>query len=160
MDIFKFAIQMEEEGEQYYRQLASKAVHPGIQGVFNQLADDEVKHREAITHIQGNTVAFAETTVLENAKNVFQQIKDFGGGFNLTGDEEAAYRQAMELEQKSISFYLDRLDQVENPAQKALFEKLAEEEKKHYCLVSNLVDFVASPKTWLEDARFSRLDEY
>ena len=160
MDIFKFAIQMETDGEGYYRQLASKAVHPGIKGVLNQLADDEVKHRQAIEHIQGKTGVFAETTVLEAAKNVFQQIQDFGGGFDLTGDEEAAYRQAMELEQKSINFYLDRLDQVDNPAQKALFEKLAKEEKKHYHLMINLVDFVASPKTWLEDAEFNRLDEY
>lgn len=160
MDIYKFAIQMETDGEEYYRQLASKAVHPGIQGVLNQLADDEVKHRQAIEHIQGKTGVFAETTVLEAAKNVFQQIQDFGGEFDLSGDEEAAYRQAMELERKSISFYLDRFDQVENSAQKALFEKLAEEEKKHYHLMSNLVDFVASPKTWLEDARFTRLDEY
>jgi len=160
MDIFEFAIQMEKDGEEYYRQLASKAIHPGIQGVLNQLADDEVKHREAISHIQQKTVIFADTTVLEEAKNVFQQIQDFGGEFDLTGDEEAAYRQAVELERKSISFYLDRFDQVDNPAHKALFEKLADEEKKHYHLMSNLVDFVASPKTWLEDARFSRLDEY
>ena len=160
MDIFEFAIQMEQDGEQYYRQLAEKAVHPGIQGVLNQLADDEVKHAEAIKHIQEKTGGFVETKVLENAKNVFQQIKDFGGGFDLKGDEEAAYRQAVELERKSISFYLDRFDQAENPDQKALFEKLAEEEKKHYHLMSNLVDFVASPKTWLEDARFNRLDEY
>lgn len=160
MDIFEFAIQMEKDGEQYYRQLASKAVHPGIQGVLNQLADDEVKHRQAIEHIQEKTGIFAETTVLQAAKNVFQQIQDFGGEFDLSGDEEAAYRQAVELERKSISFYLDRVDQADNPAQKALFEKLAEEEKKHYRLMSNLVDFVASPKTWLEDARFTRLDEY
>jgi len=160
MDIFNYAIQMEKDGEKYYRQLASKAVHPGIQGVLNQLADDEVKHREAIAHIREITGVFADTTVLTDAKNVFQQIQSFGGEFDLTGDEEAAYRQAMELEQKSISFYLDRLDQVDNPAQKALFEKLAEEEKKHYHLMSNLVDFVASPKTWLADARFTRLDEY
>jgi rubrerythrin len=160
MDIFGFAIQMEKDGEEYYRQLAKKAVHPGIQGVLNQLADDEVKHRQAIAHIQEKTGVFADTTVLQEAKNVFQQIQDFGGKFDLTGDEETAYRQAMELERKSISFYLDRLDQSDNPAHKALFEKLAEEEKKHYHLMSNLVDFVASPKTWLEDARFSRLDEY
>jgi rubrerythrin len=160
MDIFKFAIQMEQDGEQYYRQLAARTAHPGIQGVFNQLADDEVKHAQAIQHIQQEAGPFVETTVLENAKNVFQQIKDFGGDFDISGDEESAYRQAMELEQKSISFYLDRFDQVEDPGQKGLFEKLAEEEKKHYHLISNLIDFVASPKTWLEDARFTHLDEY
>ena len=160
MDIFKFAIEMERDGEHYYRQLASETFHPGIRGVLNQLADDEVKHRQIIEQIQETTGVFAETTVLENAKNVFQQVQDFGDEFNLSGDEEAAYRQAMELERKSISFYMDRADQTEGPVQKALFEKLAEEERKHYLLMSNLVDFAAAPKTWLADARFTRLDEY
>ena len=98
--------------------------------------------------------------MLDKAKNVFQQMKDFGEEFDLSGDEESLYSQAMDLEQKSVSFYLDRAEQMENAKQKVLFEKLAEEEKKHYHLMSNLVDFVASPKTWLETARFSRLDEY
>lgn len=160
MDIFRFAIQMEKDGEEYYRQLAEKAVHPGIQGVLNQLAADEVKHVEAIARIQEQTGVFAGTTVLQDAKNVFQQIRDCDDKFDLAGDEEAAYRQAVELEQKSIGFYLDQLEQADDPAHKVLFQKLAEEEKKHYHLMSNLVDFVASPKSWLEDARFTRLDEY
>lgn len=160
MDIYKFAIQMEQDGEQYYRKLAKKAVHPGIKGVLNTLADDELKHQEAIKNIQKTTGRIIETNVLEDAKNVFEQLNDFGGEFNLAGDEEKTYKHAMELEQASITFYLDRADQVENDAQKALFETLAQEEKKHYHLMSNLVDFVAAPKTWLEDARFTRLDEY
>ena len=66
----------------------------------------------------------------------------------------------LHIKHRIVARLLDRFDQVESSAQKALFEKLAEEEKKHYRLMSNLVDFVASPKTWLEDARFTRLDEY
>ena len=160
MDMFKLAIKMKQDGEDYYQQMASKASHTGIRGILNQLADDEVKHREILERIQQTAGVFAETTVLENAKNVFAQIQDFGSEFDLTGDEEAAYRHAMELERKSISFYMDRADQIEDPDQKALFEKLADEEQKHYHLMSNLVDFVAAPKTWLADARFTRLDEY
>lgn len=160
MDIYKFAIQMELDGEQYYRQLASEAVHPGIKGVLNTLADDELKHQQTIKNIQETTGQMIETNVLEDAKNVFRQLKEFGGEFNLSGNEEDMYRQAMDLEQKSINFYLDRADQVDNPDQKTLFENLAEEEKKHYHLMSNLVDFVTAPKTWLADAEFERLGEY
>ena len=74
--------------------------------------------------------------------------------------KDSHIRKAIELEQRSVSFYLDRADQVETPEQQALFKQLAEEEKKHLRLLDCLLDFVASPKTWLEDAEFNRLDEY
>ena len=160
MNIFEFAIQMEVDGQDFYHQLASKTTNNGIKEILNMLADDELKHQAAIEKIRVTSCVMPETEVLENAKNVFQQMRDFGGHFDLSGDEETSYRQAMELEQRSIGFYQDKADQVDTPEQKALFGKLAEEEMKHYFILNNMVDFVAAPKTWLEDAEFDRLDEY
>lgn len=160
MDIFEFAIQMERDGQQFYRELAAETSHNGIKGVLNKLASEELEHEHAIQRIRKGSGSIMESDILNKAKNVFQQMKDFGDQSDWSGDEESLYRQAMDLEQRSVSFYLDRAEQIENPEQKTLFKKLAEEEKKHYRLMSNLTDFVASPKTWLEDARFSRLDEY
>jgi len=160
MDIFEFAIQMERDGQQYYRELASKTTHKGTKDILNMLAADELGHQQIIEHIREGSGEIAETEVLARAKNVFQQMKDFGGGIELSGDEESLYRQAIVLEKRSVSFYLDRADQVETPQQRTLFKKLAEEEKKHCYLLDCLLDFVASPKTWLEDAEFDRLGEY
>ncbi|MBC8378216.1 MAG: ferritin family protein [Planctomycetes bacterium] len=160
MNIFEFAIQMEADGQDFYQQLASKTTNNGIKKILNMLADDELKHQTMIDKIRITSCVMPETEVLENAKNVFRQMRDFGGQFDLSGDEEMMYRQAMELEQKSIGFYQDKADQMDTPEQKELFLKLAEEEKKHYFLLDSLVDFVAAPKTWLEDAEFDRLDEY
>ena len=160
MDIYDFAIQMEHDGEQFYRDVASKTAEKGLRAILMNLADDEKKHAEIIGNIQSQTPRMEATVILDTAKNVFQQMKDFGGEFDLTGDEEKAYRQAMVMEQRSIDFYLDRADQVENTEQKELFKQLAKEEKKHYCLLENMADFVARPKTYLADAEFSNLDEY
>ena len=160
MDIFEFAIQMECEGQDYYRQLASKTAHTGIKNILNMLADDELKHQEAIEKAQTSSCDMPETGVLDNAKNVFRQMQDFGGDIDLSGDEEQLYRHAMDLELKSRSFYKDKADQMESPGQKDLFLKLAEEENKHYHVLSNLVDFVAAPKTWLADAEFEHLDDF
>ena len=160
MDIFEFAIQMERDGQDFYHQLASKATHTSIKNILNMLADDEFKHQEAIEKARTSSFVMPETGVLDHAKNVFRQMQDFGGQFDFSGDEEALYRQAMELENKSIAFYKDKADQVSTPEQKALFLKLVEEEKKHFTLLNNLVNFVAAPKNWLEDAEFERLDEY
>ncbi len=160
MDIFEFAIQMERDGQQYYHELASKTTHPGMKDILNVLAADELGHQHVIEQIRAGSDIVAETEVLAKAKNVFQQMKDFGGEIDLSGDEESLYRQAIELEQRSVSFYLDRADQVETPEQRALFKRLAEEEKKHCYLLGCLLDFVASPRIWLDDAEFDRLDEY
>lgn len=160
MNILEFAIQMEQDGQDFYHELASKSTHTGIKNILNMLADDERKHQKAIEKAQTSRWDMPETTVLDNAKNVFRQMQDFGGQFDLSGDEESLYRQAMKLEDKSIAFYRDKADQVSTPEQKALFLKLVEEEKKHFFLLENLVNFVGAPKTWLEDAEFTRLDDY
>ena len=160
MDVFEFAIQMERDGEQFYRDIASAATEKGLKTILMTLAEDEKKHTEILVNMQSGTPDMQTTIVLDTAKNVFQQMKDFGGAFDLSGDEEKLYREAMMLEQRSISFYLDRADQVKDSKQKSLFERLAEEEKKHYRVLENLADFVQRPKTYLADAEFSNLDEF
>lgn len=160
MDIYEFAIQMERDGRQFYLELASKTQNKGVKNIFNMLADDEDKHQKTIEKIRIGNHEMVDTPILENAKNVFEQMKQFNDEFDLSGDEEDLYRQAMEAEQKSISFYQDRADQEKDPACQTLFTKLAGEEKKHYHLLSNLVDFVNRPKIWLENAEFTHLEEY
>lgn len=160
MDIFEFATQMERDGRQYYLEMASKTTHPGLRTILTMLADDELKHEQTLAVSRSGNCGMAETTVLESAKNVFQQAIDFGATADLSGDEVALYRHAMDLEQKSIHFYLDRADAETEPQQKQLFETLADEEKKHYHLLDNLVEFVSRPQQWLEDAEFTHLTEY
>jgi len=160
MDIFEFAIQMECEGQEYYKELADKTSHTGLKNILNMLADDEIKHQQAIESIRVTSCVMSETQALDKAKNVFRQMKEFGGDVELSGDEEKLYQHAMDLELKSSAFYKDRADQVEKPEQKSLFIKLADEENKHYQIMSNLVDFVQAPKNWLADAEFERLGEY
>ena len=160
MDIYEFAIQMEYEGQVYYQELAEKTSNTGLKNILNMLADDEIKHQQAIEQIRTTTCAMSDSAVLDKVENIFREMKESGGNVNLSGDEEKLYQHAMDLEQKSQSFYQEKAEEVETPEQKALFSKLAEEERKHYQIMSNLVDFVAAPKTWLEDARFSHLDEY
>ena len=160
MNIFEFAIQMERDGQEYYRELATKATHPGITKILDTLVADELRHQQILEQVQKGAVEIPETETLDKAKNVFQQMKDFGEEVDLSGQEESLYRHAIELEQNSISFYLDRADQVETDEQQALFEKLAVEEKKHHHLLECMLDFFAAPKNWLEDAEFQQLDEY
>lgn len=160
MDVFAFAMQMEKDGEQFYRELASKAPNEGVRAVLNMLADEEDKHYRAIQALPSEGYMGEETDVLDQAQNIFRRMKEFGETFEIDTNQIELYKEAMVIEKKSIDFYLDRADQVEKPQQKQLFQRLAEEEKKHYRLVENLAELVARPKQWLENAEFYHLEEY
>ena len=160
MDIFEFAIQMESDGRAFYLDLAEKARNKGIRNILTMLADDEAKHQQTIEQMRDGLAVMAESEILSNAKNVFQQMKAFGDEFDVNCDADQLYRQAMEAEQKSMSFYLDRADQEKDATRCELFKAMADEEKKHYHLLASILEFVARPKTWLDDAEFSNLEDY
>lgn len=160
MDIFEYAMQMEKDGENYYRQLAGQVVHKGLKTILTMLADEEVKHFNAIKKIQTEKPDMAETTILTDAKNVFVRIKESGEEFVPDISQIELYKKAQDIETKSRDFYLEKANEVTLQYQKELFLKLAEEEKKHYFLLDNIIDYVTRPQRWLENAEFFHLEEY
>lgn len=160
MDIFKFALQMEKDGAEFYRNMAKKTKNQSVGTVLLMLADEEDKHYRAIEAIQKADYDMTETEILDSARNIFQRVKDFGEEFSAEADQVKLYEQALDLEHKSEAFYLDRADQVKLPRQKELFKKLAAEEAKHVVLLENLAEFVVRPQQWLENAEFFHPEEY
>jgi rubrerythrin len=160
MNIFEFAMQMEKDGENCYRQLAKKVNNKGIETILTMLADDEVKHYNAIEKMRASRPQMAETTILADAKNVFEQMKEGNEKFDIDSGQIELYKKAQGIEKKSRDFYLEKAKEVEEDFQKETFRKLAEEEKKHYFLLENVIQFVSRPQTWLENAEFYHLEEY
>ena len=160
MSVFEIAMQMEKEGEQFYRELAEKAGNKGLSLVLTRLAADEARHYEVFSQMQERAADMAETTILADAKGIFAEMVAQAGPFDLDTDAVDLYRQAQQLEKKSQEFYLDMVQKVEGAAQKALLERIAGEEKKHYFLLENVIEFVSRPETWLENAEFTHLDAY
>ena len=76
MNVFDFAINMEKEGELYYRELAEKTSEEGLQRILNMMADDEVKHRQTFEKMKNKkNPDVIKTQILKDAKNVFSQMK-------------------------------------------------------------------------------------
>lgn len=161
MNIFDYAMQMEQDGEAYYRELASKCRLPGLKKILNMLADDEVGHYNTFKKLkEGTDAEFSASVVLENAKNVFQEIKDTETGFDFDVSEIDLYNKAIEIEKKNEDFYREKATEVEQPGIKDILLEIAEDEKKHRFLLKNTVEFISRPKTWIENAEFHHLDEY
>jgi rubrerythrin len=160
MTILEYALQMEKDGETYYRKLARRTTNKGIQTILTMLADEEVKHYNAIKKMQTSMPEMAETTILTDAKNVFAQIKESGEHFDFDIRKTELYKKARDIEEVSQRFYLEKANEVEPGLQKELFLQLAEEEKKHYFLLENIIEFISRPQQWLENAEFYHLEEF
>ncbi|HHT9110701.1 MAG TPA: ferritin-like domain-containing protein [Candidatus Brocadiaceae bacterium] len=161
MDIYEYAMQMEKDGENYYRDLAKKISNKGLQNILGMLADAEVAHFDILQKIKNNKKAqMADTSLLSDVKNIFVKMKEEGDTSGIQTTHIGLYKKAQEIEKKSQKFYLDKAGEVNEPSHKEIFLKIAEEEKKHYFILENIIDFVSRPHTWLEDAEWYHLDEY
>ncbi len=160
MDIFEYAMQIEKDGEDYYRQLTRQVTNKGLKTILTMLADEEVKHYDALEKMKTEKPQIAETRILADAKSVFVQIKESGESFDFDIKQTELYRKAQDIEKKSRDFYTEKANEVTEGYQKEIFLKLADEEKKHYFLLENIIEFVSRPETWLENAEFYHLEEY
>ncbi len=161
MNVFEFCMKMEQEGEQYYRDMADKCNLKGLKQILNMLADDEVKHYEYFKSLKNNNVInHYGSTIIIDSKNVFQTMKESEKEFNLEGTNIDLFKKAREVELKSESFYKEKAEEIESTEAKEILLKIAEEERSHAHLIDNILIFLSQPEAWVENAEFHHLDEY
>ena len=160
MDIFEYAMQMEKDGENFYRRIAAETKSAALKAVMEIMADEEVKHYRAIEQIEKGRYEMTETDILNDAKNIFIQMKDKVEEFTSSQEQVELYRKAQEIEKQSRQFYMEKSVQVDKAELQKLFELLATEEDKHYFLLEKIIDFISRPKNWLENAEWHHLDKY
>lgn len=162
MNVFEFAMKMEQDGEKFYRELAEKTSDAGLKKIFNTLADEEVVHYNTFKSLFEKTKTNAvESNVLDKAKNIFTEMKA-SGAVNVSDatSQIDAYKQAMKAEEEAYTFYEQKAAEVSDADEKDVLMTFAREERRHYRLLENVIEFVSRPDEWLENAEFSRLDEY
>jgi rubrerythrin len=166
MNIYAYAMQMEVDGENYYRELADQSDSAGLKKIFLMLADEEVKHYrvvEKMSRRENVPAQLARTAILDNVKNVFAEMKDTEPELRIdTTTATQSCLKARDIEEESEKFYREQAGKVQDPAQREIFLQLAREEKKHLRIMENIVDFVSRPEpgNWLENAEWHHLDEY
>jgi len=161
MNVFDFAMELEKEGEKYYRELADRSKHAGCRNIFTMLADDEVKHFNVFKEMKQNSdPEFQKTRILDEARKTFVKMASEGNPFETEMLEVDLYRKALDMEKKSKDFYVKEYEELENVSQKAIFKKIADEEETHFRIIEKIVDFISKPETFLENAEFFQQDDY
>ncbi len=161
MNIFEYALKMEKDGEEYYRQLAEKAENTGIKRIFERMAAAEAEHYQDFLQMQDNQpVQHGADDLMPEVKTIFQQMQTEKSYENIKGDQVDAYRKAHDIEKKAYEFYMQKAEELTDPAEKKMCLQIAEEERQHCIILENIVDFVSQPHVWMENAEWRHMGEY
>ena len=162
MNILEFAQKKEQFSIDLYTELAAKTKHEGLRGILLMLAEEEKRHYKLLLDIAREMpVEILEApAVLRDASNVFRKMKKGASQFVFPGNEVELYAKAREYEKESAEFYLQKAREVTDEGQRGVFNRLADEEQKHFVLLDSICDFVSRPLSYLEDAEFTHLEDY
>ena len=143
-EIFDIAVQIERNGEKFYRQAATTTEDPDLRQLLVWLADAETEHGETFLEIkdtlsnrdEDHWLKEMNRTLLQNAvENHALSLDDID--FRSLPDREALIRVALELEEDSISFYEILGSFVEDSETLQHLQQIIVEERKHISLLKN-----------------------
>lgn len=169
MGVFDFALKMELDGEQYYREQAAQAKYEDLKTVLTGMADDEQRHFKIVESLQkqkGNGYIEADPAISKQ-RNIFElaRTKDF-----IPKDQESiakfkaeqvdVYRAALTKEEESISLYKKLQQTATSPNEKTVLEKLKHEEEKHKEVLDNIIQMFNRVNEWVESPEFHHTKPY
>lgn len=168
MNAIDFALQMELDGEKYYREQARKSTFDDLKIVLEGLADDELRHYKIIQSIQNQTRAYLKLDPALNAsRSVFVSFKDDLASLKartdikkLRDEQIDVYRVALAKEIESVNLYKNLQEQAENVEEKKIFENLQAEEERHREVLDSIITMLNHVNDWIENAEFGLRGKY
>jgi rubrerythrin len=164
MNIFEYAMKMEEDGRAFYLDNAKKVQNPAFKRILTQLAEDELKHYNIFKAMRdGQKAEYKEaqkTQILSTVKNVFEELRSENKQLQFAADAKQIWEEAQEVEKRSEEFYREKADELEDQNQAYILSRIADEEHRHWVTMQNVIQFLDRPKSWLENAEWSHLDDY
>ncbi|MFW5856077.1 MAG: ferritin-like domain-containing protein [Bacillota bacterium] len=161
MNVFEFALNFEKEHKDFYQEQSQKNKNNSLKTVFDYLVKEEEKHEKIVKRLsEDERVEHIESDILPRAKEAFEKIAGNIDNEVIPAEQVDVYKKARDMEEKTHRFYKSRAEKSELAFVREAFEKLAAEEKKHETIMSNLVEFVNRPQTWLDNAEWFHLEDY
>ncbi|HEX8960426.1 MAG TPA: ferritin family protein [Geobacteraceae bacterium] len=161
MNVYDFAMRMEEEHCSYYERMAAQARSNEVKEIFTLLADSEREHHEHLKELKlGANPSQVQSGILDRTMGFIPELADGPiSGDSLHSDDDG-YRHAVKQEEMSIKLYEKLADQESDPAASQLLRRMADEERHHLEEIEYIYDFVETPDTYLAWGEFSNLREY
>jgi len=150
------AIQMEQEGYDFYQKAAAQTSSDMGRTVFKSLAADELLHLEVFQKLFDEKVGKDEWTTLVNSGKKYADIQVFPKdlkrieGANPDTNEIDAIRIAMDSEKRAIEYYVEIKNKSSDPELNEIIEEIINQEKSHYQILEGEFHHVNSTGYWFE----------
>jgi rubrerythrin len=154
----EIAEKQEEDGIDYYAELAEKAGSEAARQMFLSFKKDEERHLRWVKKMAEGMGVDASQAPLprESIKTIFEEAEETADETaEATEDQTEAIGVAMEMEKKSFDNYREAADDADDAIVQALFERLAQEENQHYVMLENTRQYLEDTDSWFlaeEDA--------
>lgn len=150
MDALELAMKMEKDAIMFYSEAARKTKYSVGKKMFDTIAEDEKRHLEMISQIiKGLNVTPKDVSPMKNVKTVFESMKnEMMKKIEASADELEAFKVAMKMEREGMEFYKKTLSGAKKEKEKALLERLIQEEQQHYAIFANTYQFLAETGNW------------
>ncbi len=145
------ALQVEQEGHDYYTKNARQAANPLAHKVFISLAEQELQHAAWIKQLaEGASVPEIDRktgSIEKVVKSLFDELSEQErAGWKRQNTE--VYKQAMELEKKSYHLYKELSTSMATAEQRSFFQQLMEMENEHLISLQNVYYYLTETKDW------------
>jgi rubrerythrin len=150
MNALEISRKMETDAIKFYVEAAQKMRYPAGKKMFLSITEDERRHLELISLlIRGMQITPQDVSPMQNVKTVFESMKDeMMQRVAASTDELEALKVAMEMEREGEKFYQQSLAAATTEKEKALFRRLADEEKQHYAMFANTYNHLSDTGNW------------
>ncbi|MFA4875337.1 MAG: ferritin family protein [bacterium] len=145
--LFSVAIQREIEAHEFYVQVAERVDNEGVKQVFNQLALEELGHKELLEKFKSDptlVMKFSETPLVDY--KIAEATDEPRLSIHMKPSDAIAL--AIKKEQRSVEFYQGLAQSTSDGEMKKIFENLARMELGHKVKLENVFVEIGYPEVF------------
>jgi rubrerythrin len=159
MEIIRFAMQMEIDGQRFYEKAAADSPLKELKEIFMYLAEEEKRHFKFFKSLADGESDKAAKELsggsMEKSKNIFLKMLESGETKNFGDQVKQAWKKALEIEEQAVKLYTEEAKRESDAKRQELLNKIAAEERNHVYLVTNILSYIQDPETFAESQRFA-----
>ena len=159
MDMYEFAMKMELDGQEFYERQAAATQDKQLKEILMSLAEEEKNHYDIFKQLRDNQVASigelaTGNDTLNKIKNIFVEMSQTPEGTSFGEDAIAVWTEALQIEEKSVKFYIEKAHAETDAEKKCILEKIADEERNHIHMIDGVLTYLKFPDAFAESAQF------
>ncbi|MBS3764095.1 MAG: ferritin family protein [Planctomycetes bacterium] len=150
-EAIQLARKMELDGIGFYDDAAKKAGNPQAAQLFKSFSKDEERHLKIVSKVaEGMGVDVDQMPMpADEIKTVFSTAgQEIAVEAEVSASEREAIEMALEMEEKSYKLYADAAKNAGTADQRAIFERLSQEENQHYSILENTREYLDENEQW------------